>query len=195
MADESRLIGESGGYCTLPSQLGFLDLVLHGAAGGHQQFDVVRLASDPRIQECDAPGVVGEQRATARTEVDIGIVDDRLSDSRALSGAVQEDERDLSGSEDRSIHHHLIRTGGAVRGARDDDHDEGDDDADWNSQQPETSKEAVEDPQATTSKKPIQPSEANSLLWAWNMYLPVYGKRSSSTSRCPCPWMTVSVYS
>ncbi len=27
--------------------------------------------------------------------------------------------------------------------------------------------------QSTTSKKPIQPNSANSLTWAWNMYLPV----------------------
>ena len=30
--------------------------------------------------------------------------------------------------------------------------------------------------QSSTSKKPIQPSSANSVLWAWNMYLPGYGK-------------------
>ena len=49
--------------------------------------------------------------------------------------------------------------------------------------------------QSTTSKKPIQPRSANSLTWAWNMYLPVYGKRSSRMPRSPCPWMTVSVKS
>ncbi len=46
-----------------------------------------------------------------------------------------------------------------------------------------------------TSKKPIQPSSANSLTWAWNMYLPVYGKRSSRMPRSPWPWITVSVKS
>ena len=38
-----------------------------------------------------------------------------------------------------------------------------------------------------TSKKPIQPNSANSLTWAWNMYLPVYGKRSSRMPRSPWP--------
>ena len=46
-----------------------------------------------------------------------------------------------------------------------------------------------------TSKKPIQPNSANSLTWAWNMYLPVYGKRSSRMPRSPWPWITVSVKS
>ena len=49
--------------------------------------------------------------------------------------------------------------------------------------------------QSTTSKKPIQPKSANSLTWAWNMYLPVNGKRSSQMPRSPWPWMTVSVKS
>ena len=49
--------------------------------------------------------------------------------------------------------------------------------------------------QSSTSKNPIQPSSANSLTWAWNMYLPVYGKRSSRMPRSPWPWITVSVKS
>ena len=49
--------------------------------------------------------------------------------------------------------------------------------------------------QSSTSKKPIQPSSANSVLWAWNMYLPGYGNFSSRIPRCPCTWLIVSVYS
>ena len=49
--------------------------------------------------------------------------------------------------------------------------------------------------QSLTSKKPIQPSSANSDTWAWNMYLPAYGKRSSRMPRSPWPWITVSVKS
>ncbi len=48
---------------------------------------------------------------------------------------------------------------------------------------------------ATTSKKPIQPSSVNSDWWAWNMYLPVYGKRISRIPRWPWHIITVSVSS
>ena len=40
---------------------------------------------------------------------------------------------------------------------------------------------------SVTSKKPIQPSSANSLTCAWNMNFPGYGKRSSRMPRSPCP--------
>ena len=49
--------------------------------------------------------------------------------------------------------------------------------------------------QSTTSNRPIQPSCANSDWWAWNMYWPSYGKRSSRMPRCPWHCMIVSVYS
>src|SRR5215211_7987012 len=46
-----------------------------------------------------------------------------------------------------------------------------------------------------TSKKPIQPSSANSDWCAWNMNTPGFAKSISMTPRCPCTCMTVSVYS
>ena len=49
--------------------------------------------------------------------------------------------------------------------------------------------------QEPTSKKPIQPSCANSDWCAWNMNLPSYGNRSSRMPRCPWHCMIVSVYS
>ena len=49
--------------------------------------------------------------------------------------------------------------------------------------------------QSSTSMKPIHPSSANSVLCAWNMYLPVYGKRISRIPRWPCTWLIVSVNS
>ena len=49
--------------------------------------------------------------------------------------------------------------------------------------------------QPSTSKNPIQPSSANSVLWAWNMNGPACGKRSSQIPRCAWPWTTVSVNS
>ena len=49
--------------------------------------------------------------------------------------------------------------------------------------------------QSPTSKKPIQPSSANSVLWAWNMNGPGLGKRSSQIPRWAWPWITVSVNS
>ena len=36
----------------------------------------------------------------------------------------------------------------------------------------------------STSKRPIQPSSANSVLWAWNMYCPGMRKRNSRMPRC-----------
>ena len=48
---------------------------------------------------------------------------------------------------------------------------------------------------STTSKKPIQPSSVNSDWCAWNMYLPVCGKRISRIPRWPWHIITVSVNS
>ncbi len=48
---------------------------------------------------------------------------------------------------------------------------------------------------STTSKKPIQPSSANSDWCAWNMCSPVPANWISSTPRWPWHCMTVSVYS
>ena len=49
--------------------------------------------------------------------------------------------------------------------------------------------------QGETSKKPIQPSSVNSDWWAWNMYLPAFGKRISRIPRWPWQSITVSVNS
>ena len=46
-----------------------------------------------------------------------------------------------------------------------------------------------------TSKNPCHPSSVNSLWWAWNMYLPGYGKRHSRIPRWPWQSITVSVSS
>ena len=48
---------------------------------------------------------------------------------------------------------------------------------------------------STTSKKPIQPSSANSDWCAWNMCSPVPANWISSTPRWPWHCITVSVYS
>ncbi len=48
---------------------------------------------------------------------------------------------------------------------------------------------------SVTSKKPSQPSSANSLTCAWNMNLPGYLKPVSRIARSPCASMIVSVYS
>ena len=47
----------------------------------------------------------------------------------------------------------------------------------------------------STSKKPIQPSSANSLWWAWNMKRPVFANSISRMPRSPWQSITVSVYS
>ena len=49
--------------------------------------------------------------------------------------------------------------------------------------------------QSLTSKKPIQPSSANSDWCAWNMNVPVLWKSISMIPRSPWHCMTVSVYS
>ena len=48
---------------------------------------------------------------------------------------------------------------------------------------------------SSTSKKPIQPSSANSDWCAWNMKRPGFGNSSSRIPRCPWQSITVSVYS
>src|SRR4029079_9090000 len=101
-------------------------------------------------------------------------------------------ELDLAGAQDRAADRHVVGLPAVTRmrrAAQRDDDDDRDQQSDRDPEQPEAADHSV------TSKNPIHPSAANSLLCAWNMYLPVYGKRTSSTSRCPCPWMTVSVYS
>src|SRR3712207_9006889 len=47
----------------------------------------------------------------------------------------------------------------------------------------------------TTLFRSCQPSSVNSDWCAWNMYLPVYGKRHSRIPRCPWQSMIVSVSS
>ncbi len=56
-------------------------------------------------------------------------------------------------------------------------------------------RQAAAETHSTTSKKPIQPSSANSDLWAWNMYLPGNGNLTSRIPRCPCICEIVSVNS
>ena len=48
---------------------------------------------------------------------------------------------------------------------------------------------------SSTSKKPLQPSSANSDWWAWNMKRPAWWKSISMMPRSPWHCMTVSVYS
>ena len=48
---------------------------------------------------------------------------------------------------------------------------------------------------SSTWKYPIQPSSVNSDWWAWNMNVPAWANRTSSTPRWPWHCITVSVYS
>src|SRR5438094_6600821 len=150
------------------SGFGVLELVVDRRARGGQEPDFVRLAGDPRIRKRDPLGLAGPEDAPALTEIDEGVVDDDLCETRRLLRLVHDDEIDFSGTERRVVDPHLTTPArgpiprpreGQCRGAPRN-----------GERQTERQREL---PHSTTSNRPIQPRAANSLLCAWNMYLPV----------------------
>ena len=172
------------------------DLVRHGRAGRGHQHQLVPLPLDPRVADVDLPALQPAQLVARLRERAEGVVDHHLRHPHRVGPVVAHVQLDLAGSQHRALHRQLLDRhavaleAGRVEGDEQPDR-RAEDQQRHEAQQPGTALAH----QATTSKKPIQPSSANSDTWAWNMYLPSYGKRSSRIPRSPWPWITVSVKS
>src|SRR5690606_6848603 len=148
-------------------------------------------------------------RALAAGEVDEGVVDEDLRDAHGIGAGVAEREVDPVRLELRALDRDLLDGRPQALGQRvaTDERDRAQHDRD---QRHDRGRERAEGQardrraagalgarlhQSSTSKTPVQPRSANSVLCAWNMNGPEYGKRSSQMPRCAWPWITVSVNS
>ena len=182
---------------------GHLDRRVDGAAGRREQDDLVGLALDPRIVDRHERAVEPAELVVVLLEGGEAVVDDRLHDlhrvrpvvaqlaARSRPGAAPcarprppRPGRRCARAPGRRARRRTrsappSRTSGSSAAS-----------------QPRPAPAACgRGLHHVTSKKPIQPSSANSDTCAWNMYLPSYGKRSSRIPRWPWPWITVSVSS
>jgi hypothetical protein len=170
------------------------DLVLGRDAGrAHERHEVGRVLL-PRVVEREALGAARADLVAGAVEVDVGVVDEHLRDRDGIGAGVADGQVDLPGAQHRALDGDLL-DGRAEplaqrvvadrqqRGQRGDD---------------ERERDECERPGGdaqTTSKNPIHPRSANSVLCAWNMKRPLCLKRISRMPRCPCTWAIVSVNS
>src|SRR6185503_1805860 len=165
-----------------------------------QELELVRLALDPRIRDRHLRAVEPPELVVVLRERSEPVVDDRLHDPDGVRAVVLERQLDLAGMQLRALNCDVLDRDPVALEPRRVERDEH---ADQRAEQHQRQQRGEPRGRSadgsglhhTTSKKPIQPNSANSETWAWNMYLPSYGKRSSRIPRCPCPWMTVSVSS
>ena len=185
------------------------DLVRDGRARRGQELDLVGVPFDPVVVDRDLRGVEMAQLRVGGREVGEAVVHDHLRDRHVVRAVVAHGEVDAPRLEHGPLHGQVldrralaVGQPGAVqqRERRQRECDQ----CEWHG-----AKDPRRHPpgpaggahigaclhQLTTSNRPIQPSCANSDWWAWNMYWPSYGKRSSRMPRCPWHCMIVSVYS
>src|SRR5829696_8389726 len=185
-----------------------LDLVLDRRSRRGEHGDQVGLALIPGVVEPELLRPEAADAIRVVLEVHIGVVDEDLGDFDRVGTGIAHREVDLPGTQNGLLHGELFdgRTAALVEPGRaqDDECPEGggnERERDKGEQPHRYLREAGAPGGSSarvhylTAKKPIQPSSANSDLWAWNMTWPGYRKRSSQTPRCPWPWMTVSVSS
>ena len=144
-------------------------------------------------------------------EVHVGVVDEDLGHGDRVGAVVADGQLDRAGHELRALDGELLgrraaalaEAGAAERGER----AHGGDDQQQRDEPEHPGRDAARrgarpsrdvagfHGYSETSKKPSQPSSVNSDWWAWNMYLPGFGKRISRIPRWPWQSMTVSVSS
>ena len=182
---------------------GRLDLVADRGAGGGEQHHLVALALDPGVDDLHLGAAEPADLLLGLGEDGEAVVDDRLLDLHRVGAVVAQVQLDLARAQHGALDRQLLlrarrcdrdrarrarRTGRSRRRAP----------------RPGSGRSARPGRRAAAvaasispppRRSPSSPSSANSETWAWNMYLPVYGKRSSRMPRSPWPWMTVSVKS
>src|SRR5256885_15206020 len=128
---------------------GFLDLVVDRPPARSHEPDVVVLAADPRIEDDEGLDVACGNGPRTRSEVDERVVQDHLLDACRLLRFVAHYQRDRARLELRLRDRDLTAAAAASAAGE------------HGGQRNHDGRRS----HSTTSKKPIQPSAANSLLW------------------------------
>ena len=174
------------------------DLVIDHEPGRGEHRDQIRLAVLPGEVDRDRLGLEPADGLLGAGEVDVGVSHEHLGELHLVRPGVAKRQLDLVRLELRLLDREFLdrrpRAVGqrVVADDRDRDEHDGDQREDAAGERPEWN---APPGHSCTSKKPIQPRSANSVLWAWNMNSPGYGNFSSRMPRWPWPWMTVSVNS
>ena len=185
-----------------------VDRVVDGAAGGGEQQHLVGLPLDPGVLDGHGRGAQAADLLVGLAEVGEAVVHDRLLDLDRIGAVVSQLQLDLARLEHGALHGQLLlRHADAVEPGRVEQHEQADGNAQHEQRQQagEPARRPLErlagggggrlHQSLTPRRSPSTPVPRTRDTWAWNMYLPVYGKRSSRMPRSPWPWITVSVKS
>jgi hypothetical protein len=178
---------------------GLVDLVFDHGSGRREQRDEVGLALLPGVVQAQGRGGVGIDRLTGADHVDVGVVDEHLGDLDRFGGGVPDGQLDGARGErglfDDELSGRRVGAFGHAPACEHGKSQRGDEEQGRDEPECPGRRLGLQRHQSTTSKKPIQPSSANSVLCAWNMNRPGFGNRSSQIPRWPWACTTVSVYS
>ena len=151
-------------------------MVDNRARRGEKQ-DLVVLPLDPRILDVDLRAAKAADLVVRLRERREGVVHDDLAHLNGIRALVADVKLDLAGRQDGPLHGELLlRHADAVEAGRVEQHEQPDghrEHGEWREARkpgrPPGGAGGGRLHQSSTWKKPIQPSSANSLTWAWNM--------------------------